>query len=487
MLFNKNTDWTIENDGIITNKNQIYIPPDHDLWNEIIEEHHDTTISGHPGCYKTNELITRNYWWPRIQADINKYVNACEPCQRTKVQRNKPHTPLHPHAIPQHPWEHISADLIGPLPMTDQNHDGILVIVDRFTKMNILIPINMEFSTMQLAENFQDHVWSKHGLPQKVISDRGPQFVSQFMKDLYLLIDIKGNPSTAYHPQTDGQTERMNQEIEQYLRLFTNYQQTDWDQWLSLAEFAYNNQKSAATNYSPFYLNYGRHPVTGTEIKKEVRSQSAVEFAEWMKIVHEDTEASLAIAAEQMKFYHDKGTTEPRDYRPNDLVWLEGHNIPTDCPSKKLDDKRYRPFPIIEKIGASAYKLKLPKTWRKLYPVINEWFLTPYVKPIKKTKECPLPELVEGAPEYEVEEVMDSKVYRGRIRYLVRWTGYPERHEWTWEPIGNLRNAEDKVSEFHRLHSAAPRPADTAQLHFISIPEINRNQTQDPKWINGKL
>jgi transposase InsO family protein len=243
--------------------------------------------AGHPGQYKTQELITRNYWWPYIQSDVKKYVSGCETCQRTKAHRRKPENPLHPNEIPPGPWEHISVDLIGELPES-QGYNAILVIVDRFSKMIIVIPTNMELTAMGMARMYRDHVWSKHGLPRKIISDRGPQFAAQFMKDLNKLLGITTNLSTAYHPQTDGQTERINQEIEQYLRVFVNYRQTDWFEWLSCAEFSYNDKIQSSTGFSPFYVNSGRHPYKGTNPRWEAKSQSATEFVEGLKKIREE-------------------------------------------------------------------------------------------------------------------------------------------------------------------------------------------------------
>ena len=145
--------------------------------------------------------------------------------------------------------------------------------------MIIVIPTNMELDALGTACIYQDHVWSKHGLPRKVISDRGPQFAEQFMKDLHRLTGVTTNLSTAYHPQTDGQTEQINQEVEQYLRLFVNHRQTDWVEWLSLAEFSYNDKVQSSTGHSPFFINYGKHPYKGTNPRQMVKSQSATEFA----------------------------------------------------------------------------------------------------------------------------------------------------------------------------------------------------------------
>lgn len=176
---------------------RIYVPKNRKLREDIIREFHDTATAGHPGRYKTQELITRNYWWPYIQADIQRYIDSCEACQQTKVHRGKPHNPLQLNEIPSQPWEHITTDLIGPLPESN-GHDMILVIVDRFSKMIILIPTNQELTSLGMAKVYRDKVWSKHGLPRKVISDRGPQYAVQFMKDLHMLLGITSNLSTAY-------------------------------------------------------------------------------------------------------------------------------------------------------------------------------------------------------------------------------------------------------------------------------------------------
>ena len=328
-LENKDKDWNDHGNGHITYKERLYIPPNAKLRTDIIREHHDTISTGHPGQYKTHELITRDYWWPRILAHVKQYVQSCEPCQRTKVHHEKPHNPLCPHAIPTTPWEHISIDLIGPLPESN-GFNAILVIVDRFSKMIILIATTTELTSVKTAEIYRDYVWSKHGLPRKVISNRGPQFVAQFMLDLHKLIGIQANPSTAYHPQTDGQTERMNQEIEQYLRLFINHRQNDWQNWLTCTEFSYKDKVHTSTGFSPFFVNYSCHPNKGTSTRKEIKSQLALEFTKEMSKIWEETECALCLAAKQMKKSYDRKRGDSHEYNPGDKVWLEGQNIPAD-------------------------------------------------------------------------------------------------------------------------------------------------------------
>ena len=162
---------------------------------------------------------------------------------------------------------------------------------------------------------------------------------------------IQANLSTAYHPQTDGQTERINQEIEQYLRLFVNYRQDDWTEWLALAEFNYNDKVQSSTGYSPFFLNYGRHPHKDSEPRSTAWTKSAEVFASRMKNLTKDATAALAHAAEDMKRYYDKYHLEAPNYQPGDLVYLEGTNLKSDRPAKKLDNRHFGPFKILKKVG----------------------------------------------------------------------------------------------------------------------------------------
>src|SRR5713101_556588 len=220
-LVKKTKGWRKLPDGAVTVDERIYVPRNEGLQQEIIREHHDSRVAGHPGRYKMQEQITRNYWWPMISMDVKLYIDACEACQRTKVLHGPSHALLHPHSIPSEPWEKILVDLIGPLPML-RGYDMIMVVVDWLSKTLVARQTNSNVTTYEMAQLFQDNIWNKYGLPRVMISDWGPQFMLQFMRDLMKLLGIQGNPSTTYHPQTDGQTERMNQELEQYLKIYVN-------------------------------------------------------------------------------------------------------------------------------------------------------------------------------------------------------------------------------------------------------------------------
>jgi hypothetical protein len=309
------------------------------------------------------------------------------------------------------------------------------------------------------------------------------------MKDLNKLVRIKGNLSTAYHPQTDGQTERMNQEIEQYLRLFINHRQSDWAEWLSCAEFSYNDKVQSSTGFSPFYVNYGRHPYKGTNPRWDAKSQSAIEFVEHIKKVREETEAALKQSAETMKRNYDRKKGDSREYAPGDKVWLEGTNITTNRPIKKLDDKRHGLFIVDKKVGESSYRLKLPTTWKKVHATFNEKYLSPFTPaqfPSQKLPDPPPPIITDDGEEYVVEEIMDSKLSQGKLKYLVKWEGYPNRTDWTWEPEDSI--LPDNRAEFHGKHPSAPRRIDIRGMKFQPMPEhLTNNVPEEIIWPNGKL
>ena len=208
------------------------------------------------------ELLKRTYWWPGLKEDIKKYVQGCLKCQQNKVQHQRKAGKLHPLEISKGPWQEISIDMIGPLPSSN-GMDTILVIVDRFTKMIRLKATTTNISSEEIAKIYRDEIWKLHGVLRTILSNRGPQFTSKFMEEFTRVLGTKRKLSTAYYPQTDGQMERINQEIGKFLRHYVNYQQEDWTDWLATVEFSYNDKKHVATGKTLFELNFGRHPWKG--------------------------------------------------------------------------------------------------------------------------------------------------------------------------------------------------------------------------------
>jgi len=202
-----------EVDGIMYKEGKVYVPKDKKLWAEIIRLHHNTPVGGYGGQWKTVELVTRNFWWPGVTKEVKQYVEGCDACQRNKNRTEQPVGKLMPNSISERPWIHILADFITKLPLA-QEYNSILVVVDQLTKMVHFIPTTEKTSAEGLARLFRDNVWKLHRLPKSIISDWGPQFVAELMKELNEMLGIKSKLLTAFHPQTDGQTERVNQELE---------------------------------------------------------------------------------------------------------------------------------------------------------------------------------------------------------------------------------------------------------------------------------
>ena len=229
--------------------------------------------------------------------------------------------------IPERPWKIITMDLIGLLPMS-RGHNMILNVVDRHSKLLYSLPCHETITAEGVARIFQKEIWPHEGIPEQIITDRGPQFVAAFTKELYKLLKIVGTPSTTYHLQTDGQTEQVNQEVEVYLCTFINHHQDDWEDWLPAVVFSWN-LKPGPTNKSPFEATKGYQPTMGSKPSRKGKEREVGRFVEEMEGVFKEMEAALKQAAEDMKRFYDRGR-RPDDLEIGDRVWLDTQDLRTD-------------------------------------------------------------------------------------------------------------------------------------------------------------
>ncbi len=229
-----------------------------------------------------------------------------------------------------------------------------------------------------MAKLYLESVWQRTGLLRQVISDRGPQFTSKVMQEVWSKLGVKSTLSTAFHPQTNGETEQVNQELEQYLHIFCNFQQDNWAELIPFMEFAHNVQQHSATKKSPFKVWYGYKPEFIPPIHFMTRIPAAEERLNTLNQIHSEVTSALKVAVEVMK--NSKSPTTFREFKIGDLVWLEGTNIHTTHPKAKLAPRRHGPFEILSTWGVNC-KLQLPKTWR-IHPVFHNSLISPYVENI---------------------------------------------------------------------------------------------------------
>jgi len=343
----------------------------------------------------------------------------------------------------------LTVDFITKLPVV-AGKDAILVVYDRLSKMTHFVATTEGTSAEGLARLFRDNVWKLHGLPESVVSDRGPQFAAELTKELNRMLGIRTKLSTAFHPQTDRQTERMNQELEQYLRFFIENRQKDWPEWLAMAEFVVNNKVHTATKVSPFMANYGREMRMGEDIRKKGKVENTMEFVERMKKVHEEVEAALRKIQEEMKRYADRGRKEMEKWKKGDRVLLSTKDLVfKERPSKKLTERYVGPYVIEEVVSSNVVKLRLPSSMR-IHLVVNISQIVRYKEQMmEQKKEEGKPIEVEGVEEWEVEKILNKKTMRGVVRYLIWWKGFTAEGD-TWERRENLKNAEELIKEFER-------------------------------------
>ena len=265
--------------------------------------------------------------------------------------------------------------------------------------------------------------------------------------------------TTTYHPQGDGQTERINQELEQFLHLFINQRQDDWDNLLPFAEFQYNNHIHSTTQNVPFFLDTGQIPCMGFKPdQRQSHIESVNEFKERMEDALNEAKAALVKSKDDMVKYYDRRRTPAPEYQPGDRVYLDTSDIHPTRPSQKLSHWRLGPFPVIRKVRNGAYHLHLPPSMSRLHPVFNVIKLTLAPEdpvPGRRLHPPPLPEIINGEEEFIVEEILDSRVINQKLHYLVKWEGYGIEHN-SWEPADNV-HALECVMDFHRKHPRAPR------------------------------
>ena len=463
----RNQGWTLAKwakDGLLSIDGLTYVSG-RDMRGRVIKSRHDSPTAGHPGIEKTQELMGRDYTWIGMGRDIEEYVKGCLTCQRMKGSHGKRRGVLKTLEVPERPWQHLSMDFIDQLPKSQQ-FDSILVVVDRLTKWATFIPCDVRVTSAKLADLLVGKVFSEHGLPESIVSDRGSKFTSNFWRNVCERLGITQRLSTSYHPQTDGQTERVNQILEQYLRTFVNFRQDNWSQLLPQASLTYNNLEHSSIGMSPFYANFGYHPrwVETVGDVKDGENPAATTKVEDLVELHRLCSERIVEANRKYSKAFDKGRTEGIRFEVGDKVMLSTADLSNLQPSRKLSARWRGPYGVLEMVGTHAVRLDLPEGTR-IHPVVNASRLKRFVEPSHGSQRWKEPDAVlmeDGTEEYEVKGIIDSRRRNGRLEYLVEWKGYEGTDEAvSWQESGDLiGSADESIAEFHRLNPTKPKISD---------------------------
>jgi len=411
------TDGLLRGDGLLwTVDGRFYVPADRDMQMKLLFEAHDAPTGGHLGEKKTLHKLQRTCYWAGMRKDIEDYVRGCVVCAAVKPSQQAPAGLLQPLPIPHRPWEVISIDFVGPFVKTKDYYDSILVIIDKLSKMGHFIPTSMGITSEKTARLLINHVIKLHGLPSSIISDRDPRFTAGMWKEVFNALGVKLAMSSSYHPQTDGQTERLNRTLEAGLRAYADKKGADWADWLPMCEAFYNSSIHSSTGKTPFEMNgvVWTDAVTyalRSPIMDGIKSQSTEDILNGMKQAWEDARMMLMVRREKMKVNADKDRREEK-YAVGDKVLLSTKHL--SQASSKLNDPFVGPFTVtrVSDHGVNVW-LDLPSEYRRLHQPFHvekvKRFTPSVIEWGRKQNDRPLPELIDGQPYWEVELILGKR------------------------------------------------------------------------------
>ena len=459
---------------------KIMVPQNEDLQNIIMRNLHDSPSAGHPGPERMYQLISRWFWWRGMKADITRFASHCDSCQKNKPRNTQEAGHMQPLAIPDYPFQSVSVDFITKLPVTEAGYDTLIVWVDRLTKYVTVMACKETLTAENFAEYTIDNIISKHGCPESFVTDRDCRFVSNFWSSFTKILGTERHMSTAYHPRSDGQTERMNRLLEEILRHYVCFNQSNWDKHIQLAAFAINNAYQGSIKSTPFMLNRGRHPRMPNQISQITdrlragKAQSAIKLSLQMQANLQYAKACLETAQARQKAYFDQSRIE-RSFEEGEYVLLNTKNLTLKndqgtVARAKLLPKYIGPYRVLRKVGKVAYELELPEACRihKVFHVsLLQQYLDPHVFPGAKPVPQPL-DWLDSIPVFAVEGIKDHKVLfsggKRSVTYLIKWAGFDDMYD-TWEPEKHLRQAIPAMLDNYQATHAIPRIYDENDPH----------------------
>ena len=398
------SDWSYDA-RILSYQGRTYIPNQDNLRLDLVKKFHDHQTAGHPGYLKTKQLLTAGHWWPGMAQFIKKYVGGCAPCQQNKTNTHPTIPPLNPIISKETlPFKHISYDIITDLP-TSNGFDSLLAMVDHgLSKGVIPCPTKKTITAKGVATIIFQKLYTRFELFNKIISDQGPQFAAKFQKELGRILRYELALSSTYHPQTDGETERVNQEVKTYLWIFCGSNPSEWAEQIPMVEFIHNIQPHSTTGKSPFYLIMEYEPQALPDITNKTNLPTVEKQLD--KLVKARNEASAAheLARQTMKSRIQSKFTP---FITGNKVWLEARNLKRNIVNPKFTTKKEGPFRITKILSSLSYQLEIPKSWI-IHPVFHALLLTPYKENNIHGPNYPQPppDLINGEEEYEVEQIL---------------------------------------------------------------------------------
>jgi hypothetical protein len=443
-------DCSLSAQGALQFRGRLWLPTWEPLTTAILQRVHDSPMSGHPGRNVLFKVLQRDYHWEFMSQDVKRFVRNCHQCRGAKKSRQLRQGLLQPLPITDRYWKQISIDFMVDLPARDKSAPRhLMVITDRLSKF-IQLEAMRSMEAEECAERFRDTWWRFHGFPKQIISDRGSDWVGNFWTTLCKIVGIEQLLSTAYHPQTDGGTERVNQEVQAILRMVVSFAQTDWPSYLPACQLALNNRDSSVTGASANFLLHGfdLSPVQLVELPTAPASSPKARAANFLRHIREGTEwtqAAIAYAQQRQQENANRSRRPAERFQVGDEVWLSLRNVKTSRPSRKLDWVHAK-YKVVAVPTPLTVELDVP---RGIHPIFH-------VELVERAASDPLPsqrvtdsrpgpvwELGEdGVPheEYEVEAILAARNARGRGHrrdVLVKWKGYDTP---TWEPLENMEH-----------------------------------------------
>ncbi|CAJ2678799.1 unnamed protein product [Trifolium pratense] len=430
--------------GVLLYQGRLVLSAKSSLIPLLLAEFHETPQGGHSGFYRTYRRIAANVYWIGMKNTIQEFVRACDVCQRQKHLTSSPGGLLQPLPIPDRIWEDLSMDFVTGLPKS-KGYEAILVVVDRLSKYVHFVPLKHPYTARTIAEVFVREIVRLHGIPLSIVSDRGPVFVSNFWRELFKLQGTKLRMSTAYHPETDGQTEVVNRCLETYLRCFITDQPKTWSNWISWAEYWFNTSYHATTGQTPYEIVYGRAPPV---ITRWVQGETRVDAVQKELLDRDEAlrqlRDQLQRAQDRMKQIADKKRCD-RSFEVGEWVFvkLRAHRQQSVvCRiNAKLAARYFGPYPVVERVGAVAYRLRLPAGSR-VHPVFHVSLLKKAVGTYQEEDELPELEGEQGTL-IEPEEVLARRSVQVQNemvdQILIHWKGQ-RIEEATWEDVVMIRS-----------------------------------------------